>query len=66
MEVGQLQNVFRQKFFLRFTHSFSKYLLSTCLMHGNELCTVRRKKDELNLNFAFKELDCLKGEISAT
>lgn len=35
-------------------------------MHGNELCTVRRKKDELNLNFAFKELDCLKGEISAT
>lgn len=35
-------------------------------MHGNELCTVRRKKDELNLNFTFKELDCLKGEISAT
>lgn len=66
MGVGQLQSVFRKKLFLRITHSFSKYLLSTCLMHGNELGTVRGKKDELNVNFAFKELDWLRGEISPT
>lgn len=35
-------------------------------MHGNELGTVRGKKDELNVNFAFKELDWLRGEISPT